>query len=95
MLSNLLCCPVLYPQMTGGAVFPGADTVNASVTQSPIDRPFTVEAAAPSTVVPAAGWAMLNVCGRNIFGLKFTFILKLFNLHSPPALHYPARKLTF
>jgi hypothetical protein len=36
---NVLCCPVLNPQISGDPVFPGAVTENPSVTHWPIDPP--------------------------------------------------------
>lgn len=33
---RLLCWPVLYPQMVGGALFPGEVMVNVSMMQSPM-----------------------------------------------------------
>ena len=39
---HLLCCPVLKPQIKGGAVPEGLVTVNESVVQSPIAPPKTL-----------------------------------------------------
>ncbi len=39
----LQCCPVLYPQMRGGGVLPGAVRVNVSTTQSPIAPPKVID----------------------------------------------------
>ena len=58
---NILCCPVLKPQMTGEPIFPGEESVKVSVVQSPTAAPTVVEPAAASIVVPAWGPPMLKV----------------------------------
>ena len=44
---NLLCCPVLSPQITGLPLFPGELTENESEVQSPIADPLKVNFTLP------------------------------------------------
>ena len=41
-LNSLLCWPVLVPQITGGLVVPGLDTVNVSAIKVEIVLPISV-----------------------------------------------------
>ena len=46
-IKNLLCCPVLNPQIVGDPLLPGAVTTNWSMVQSPIEPPSEIEKRQP------------------------------------------------
>ena len=58
-----MCCPVLYPQMTGGAAPPGLVTLSLSTVQSPtvIDSGTAV----PANPEPESPENILSTCQHN------------------------------